>query len=41
VVGYSLLVARRDKTFVDDLKILAGQLEASHARVVGTVLNRA
>jgi capsular exopolysaccharide synthesis family protein len=41
VVGYSLLVARRDKTFVDDLRILTGQLEASHARVVGTVLNRA
>ncbi len=41
VVGYSLLVARRDKTFVNDLKILTDQLEASHARVIGTVLNRA
>ncbi len=41
VVGYSLLVARRDKTFVNDLKILTSQLEAGHAKVVGTVLNRA
>ena len=41
VVGYSLIVARRNVTFVDDVKTLATQLEADHARVVGTVLNEA
>jgi protein-tyrosine kinase len=41
VVGYALIVAARDKSFVDDIKILAGQLQADHARVVGTVLNEA
>ncbi len=41
VIGYSLIVARRNVTYVDDVKILAGQLEDDHARVVGTVLNEA
>lgn len=41
VVGYSLIVAGRDKTFVRDVKILADQLRADHARVVGTVFNQA
>lgn len=41
VVGYSLVVARRDATFVKDLKLLVGQLEADHARVIGSVLNEA
>ena len=41
VVGYSLIVAGRDKTFVNDVKTLAGQLRADHARVVGTVFNQA
>jgi protein-tyrosine kinase len=41
VIGYSLIVARRNVTFVDDVKTLATQLEADHARVVGTVLNEA
>jgi protein-tyrosine kinase len=39
VVGYSLIVTRRNKTFVDDIKTLAAQLQADHAKVVGTVLN--
>jgi Mrp family chromosome partitioning ATPase len=41
VVGYAIIIAARDKTFVDDVKILADQLQADHARVVGTVLNEA
>jgi capsular exopolysaccharide synthesis family protein len=39
VVGYSLLVARINKSYVDDLKTLTSQLQGDHARVVGTVLN--
>lgn len=39
VAGYSLIVARRHKTLVDDVKTLADQLQADHARVVGTILN--
>jgi protein-tyrosine kinase len=39
VTGYSLIVARRDLTYVDDVKTLATQLAADHARVVGCVLN--
>ena len=39
VVGYSLIVTRRHKSFVDDVKALAEQLRADHARVVGTVMN--
>ena len=41
VVGYSLIVAARDKTYINDVKTLAAQLQTDHARVVGTVLNRA
>ena len=41
VVGYSLLVARINKSYVDDLKTLTAQLQGDHARVVGTVLNEA
>lgn len=41
VIGYSLVVARRDKTFVNDVKTLVSQLRDDHARVVGTVLNDA
>jgi len=41
VVGYSLLVARLNKSYVDDLKTLTAQLQGDHARVVGTVLNEA
>jgi len=41
VTGYSLIVARRNLTYVDDVKTLATQLAADHARVVGCVLNEA
>jgi protein-tyrosine kinase len=41
VTGYSLIVARRNVTYVDDIKTLASQLVADHARVIGTVLNNA
>lgn len=41
VLGYSVLVARRHRTFVKDLKVFMAQLEADHARVIGTVLNEA
>jgi len=41
VVGYSLLVARINKSYIDDLKTLTAQLQGDHARVVGTVLNEA
>ncbi len=38
VAGYGLIVARRDRTLVPDLKNLAGDLAANGARVIGTVL---
>ena len=38
VAGYSLVVSRRNKTLVSDLKTLVSQLENERARVVGTVL---
>ncbi|MEO8811737.1 MAG: CpsD/CapB family tyrosine-protein kinase [Caulobacteraceae bacterium] len=41
VVGYSLIVTGRNKSFIDDLKTLDHQLQADHARVIGTVLNQA
>lgn len=41
VVGYSLLVARRNHTFAKDLRVMTAQLEADHARVIGSVLNEA
>lgn len=41
VVGYSLIVAGKDRTFVNDVKILTRQLKADHALVVGAVLNQA
>lgn len=41
VIGYSLVVARRDKSLVDDVKTLIGELQSDHATVVGTVLNEA
>jgi protein-tyrosine kinase len=39
VVGYSLIVTRRHKTFIEDIKTLAGQLQSDHAKLIGTVLN--
>ena len=41
VVGYSLIVAGRDNTLVEDVKTLSRELEADHSRVVGSVLNQA
>jgi len=41
VAGYSLIVARRNLSYVGDVKALAAQLEADHSRVVGSVLNEA
>lgn len=41
VAGYSLIVAARDKTLLDDVRVLADQLQSNHATVVGTVLNDA
>lgn len=41
VVGYSLIVAQRHDTFINDIKALANQLREDRAHVVGTVLNEA
>lgn len=41
VVGYSLVVARRNKSLVDDVRTLVSELQADHAVIVGTVLNEA
>ncbi|HVO42714.1 MAG TPA: CpsD/CapB family tyrosine-protein kinase [Aggregatilineales bacterium] len=41
VVGYSLIVARRNRTHLDDVKTLVEQLHGDHATVIGTVLNDA
>jgi len=39
IVGYSLVVARRNKSMVRDVKLLIDQLRIDHATVIGTVLN--
>ena len=39
VAGYSLIVARRDASFVADIKTLANELRRNHAHIVGNVLN--
>jgi protein-tyrosine kinase len=39
VVGYSLIVARRNVSHVNDIKALAEHLRGDHATVIGTVLN--
>lgn len=41
VVGYSLIVAQRNKSHVNDIKVLAEHLRGDHATVIGTVLNEA
>lgn len=41
VAAYSLIVSRRHKGLVADVKTLAGQLRADHSTVIGTVLNDA
>lgn len=39
VVGYSLIVARRNHSFVGDITALADQLREGRAQIVGTVMN--
>lgn len=39
VLGYALVVARRDHSFVKDVQTLSAQLAASRATVIGAVLN--
>jgi protein-tyrosine kinase len=39
IAGYSLVVARRNVSLVEDVKTLIGELTVDHAQVVGTVLN--
>lgn len=39
VVGYSLIVAKRHESFVQDIKALSNQLIEDRAHVVGTVMN--
>ena len=41
VAGYSLIVAKRHESFVDDIKALSAQLIEDRAHVVGTVMNEA
>jgi protein-tyrosine kinase len=39
IAGYALIVARRNKSLVPDVKTLAEQLQSDNAVVVGTVMN--
>jgi protein-tyrosine kinase len=39
VAGYALIVARRNKSLVPDVKVLVDQLVSDNAVVIGTVLN--
>lgn len=39
-LGYGLIVARRDHSYVTDVQVLAEQLKAAHATVIGSVLNQ-
>lgn len=39
VIGYAVIIARRDKTFVGDVATLAGQLASARSSVVGSVLS--
>ncbi len=41
VVGYSLIVAAKNMTFLKDITTLSEQLHADKAIVIGTVMNRA
>ncbi|MFN3514888.1 MAG: CpsD/CapB family tyrosine-protein kinase [Phenylobacterium sp.] len=41
VAGYALVVARRNRSLIDDVKTLVGELEGDHVHVVGSVLNEA
>lgn len=39
VAGYSLIVSRKHKGLVEDVKTLASQLRAAHSVIIGSVLN--
>lgn len=39
VVGYSIIVAKRHHTFVNDVKALTAQLREDRAQVIGSVMN--
>ncbi|WP_199556202.1 hypothetical protein [Sandaracinobacteroides hominis] len=39
VLGYALVVARRNHSFIKDVQVLSAQLAASRATVIGSVLN--
>lgn len=39
VIGYALLVARRDSAYVRDVRVLSDQLAAARATLIGSVLN--
>lgn len=39
VLGYALIVARRNHAFIKDIETLSGQLGAARATVIGSVLN--
>jgi capsular exopolysaccharide synthesis family protein len=41
VVSYGLVVARSNKSYINDVKLLADQLKAGKTQVIGTVLNDA
>jgi protein-tyrosine kinase len=41
VVGYSLIVARKGKTFLKDVKTLTNQLTADGVKVIGSILSGA
>lgn len=41
VIGYSLVVARRNRSRLEDVRTLVAELRGDHAQVVGTVLNEA
>jgi Mrp family chromosome partitioning ATPase len=40
-IGYGLIVARRNRTYVDDVATLAGELAQDHAEAIGTIFNAA
>ncbi len=39
VLGYALIAARRNHSFIKDVQVLASQLSAARATVIGSVLN--
>jgi capsular exopolysaccharide synthesis family protein len=39
VLGFSLIVARKQRTLVSDVRVLADQLKKERARAIGTVMN--